>query len=131
MRIMTTLIACVAIALVSQSSLALSIPPNQVDEQRVYWGNTDNFDKPAEVDYKAVVVATPEYQEMKKKKVEKGTAKYWILLNSASERALRVIASVAEDSEFDLVVDRGFLAALEPPIEGNDITEGVLKNIGK
>ncbi|MBI1319241.1 MAG: hypothetical protein GC168_09890 [Candidatus Hydrogenedens sp.] len=128
---MTSLIACVAAVLISQSSLALSIPPSQVDEQRVYWGNTDNFDKPAEVDYKAVVVATPEYQEMKKKKVEKGTAKYWILLNSASERALRVIAAVAKESEFDLVVDRGFMAALEPPIEANDITEGVLKSIEK
>ena len=68
---------------------------------------------------------------MKKKKVEKGSAKYWILLNNASERALRAIGEVAVSTEYDLVVDKGFLGALEPPLEGGDITTQVLDKLAK
>jgi len=129
MRNLATIFALIATLGLAPASFGLSIPPDQVNEQRVFWGDTDNFENPAEVDYRAAVKATPEYQEMKEEKVEKGTAKYWILLNSASERALRVIAEVAEASEYDLVVDTGFLGGLDPPLEGGNITEGVLDSI--
>ena len=113
------------------NALALAIAPDKVDEQRVFWGDPKGFETPAEVDYKAVVLATPEYSEMKKKKVEKGSAKFWILLNNASERALRAIGEVAVSTEYDLVVDKGFLGALEPPLEGGDITTQVLDKLAK
>jgi len=129
MNKMVAAVALIAILGVTPVSFGLSIPPDQVNEQRVFWGDTDNFENPAEVDYRAAVKATPEYKEMKEEKVEKGTAKYWILLNSASERALRVIAEIAENSEYDLVVDTGFLGGLSPPLEGGNITEGVLDSI--
>jgi len=113
------------------SALALAIAPEHVDQQRVFWGDPKGFDTPAEVDYRAVVQATPEYSELRKKKVEKGSAKYWILLNNASERALRVIGEVAVSTEYDLVVDKGFLGELTPPLEGKDITSQVLDILAK
>jgi Skp family chaperone for outer membrane proteins len=63
--------------------------------------------------------------------VEKGSAKYWILLNNASERAIRTIGEVAVSTKYDLVVDKGFLGALTPPLEGADITGQVLDKLAR
>lgn len=115
----------------SWGALAMAIAPEQMDEQRIFWGDPKGFATPAEVDYRKVVQATPEYDEMKKKKVETGSAKYWILLNNASERALRIISEVAVSTEYDLVVDKGFLGELDPPLEGKDITTEVLEKLAK
>lgn len=115
----------------SWGALAMAIAPDQLDEQRVFWGDAKGFETPAEVDYRKIVQATPEYEELKKKKVESGSAKYWILLNNASERALRIIGEVAVATEYDLVVDKGFLGALDPPLEGTDITVEVLDKLAK
>jgi hypothetical protein len=41
----------------SWGALAMAIAPEQMDEQRVFWGDAAKFETPAEVDYKAVVVA--------------------------------------------------------------------------
>lgn len=128
-RIMLIVLTTVLVG--SWGALAMAIAPEQMDEQRVFWGDSKKFETPAEVDYKQVVISTPEYGELKKKKVEKGSAKYWILLNNASERAIRTIGEVAVSTKYDLVVDKGFLGALNPPLEGADITGQVLDKLAK
>ena len=71
-----------------------SIPAQKIEVQKVYFGNASSFTKPGSVDYEAIIKATPEYDEVKKKKVEVGTGKYWILLSQASDRAVRAISEV-------------------------------------
>jgi len=101
------------------------------DAQQVYFGSAKSFFKPASVDFKEAVKATPEYQATKKKKIKSGSAKYWQLISQASERALRVIAKVGEETEYDLIVRSGYLEGMNPPIETTDITEIVLKKLSK
>ena len=60
---------------------AASIPADELDEKKIYFGNADDFETPAEVDYLAVVKATPEYQKIKADKVESGSAQYFILMS--------------------------------------------------
>ena len=111
----------------SSMAESMSIPPESVDDQKIFWGVADTFEKPGSVDYIALVTATDEYQQAKK--VESGTAKYWILVNKANESAVRAISSVGSETDYDLIVVKGYLEELEPPIETEDITELALAKL--
>lgn len=108
---------------------AYSIPADKVDSQKIYWGSAAKFEKPAEVSYEAVVRATPEFEEIRRKKVERGTAKFWILMSQASEHAVRLIAEVGRETDYDLISAQGYLGELDPPVEADDITELVLARL--
>ncbi|HDP34850.1 MAG TPA: hypothetical protein ENN29_07045 [Candidatus Hydrogenedentes bacterium] len=104
-----------------------SIPPESVDAQKIFWGATGKFEKPGSVDYVAIVTATEEYQQARK--VESGTARYWILVNKANESAVRAISAVGRETDYDLIVLKGYLESLDPPIETEDITELALAKL--
>ena len=106
-----------------------SIPADQVDSKKVFWGSASGFEKAGEVDYDAVLKSTPEYKQMKKDHVERGTGKYWILLNQATDRATRAITEVGQDTEYDLIAQRGYLASLTPAIPADDVTPLVVAKI--
>ncbi len=108
---------------------AHTIPQDQLDRTKVFWGDTKSFEKPGEVDFDEVIKATPEYQEVKKDKIKRGTGKFWLLMSKASTRALRAIAQVGEDTEYDLVAAKGYLGKLKPPVPAKDITELVISEI--
>lgn len=133
MRKRVKLMLGIAIWMVMGSVVAesYSIPPDKVDVKKVYWGSANNFEKPACVDYERVVRATPEYESIRKNKVETGTAKYWILMSQASDHAIRLISEVGKESEYDFIAAIAFLANLEPAIEADDVTEMVINKIEK
>lgn len=108
-----------------------AIPTEKLDGQKIYWGNATSFDKPAEVNYEAVVKATPEYGELKKKKVERGTAKYYNLLSQASDHAVHLIVEVIRETDYDLVAAKGYLGSLETPIQAEDLTDAVLQRLAE
>ena len=120
-----------AVALVVSTAWAepYSIPAEKRDAQKIFWGSANSFENPAEVDYQKVVKATPEYKSIRKKKVESGTAKYWILISKASDHAIRLINEVGIESGHDLVAAQGYLGGLEPPIAAEDITALALKKL--
>jgi Skp family chaperone for outer membrane proteins len=123
--VVATLLVCASTA----SASTYSIPANKVDAQKIFWGSTTGFDKAAEIDFEAIVKATPEYKEIKKKKLEQGTAKYWILFSQASDRAVRAVSEIGEESTYDLVAAAGYLGSLEPAIPADDITKAVIKHM--
>ncbi|NUM54084.1 MAG: hypothetical protein HUU46_10610 [Candidatus Hydrogenedentes bacterium] len=129
----STINARVALVVVMTATAAFaqlcSIPADQVDSKKVFWGSTAGFEKPAEVDYDAVLKVTPEYRQMKKDRVERGTGKYWILLNQATDRSTRAITEVGQDTEYDLIAQRGYLASLTPAIPADDVTPLVVSKI--
>jgi len=106
-----------------------AIPAEQVDAKKVYWGATTGFDKAGEVDYEAVLKATPEAKQLKKEKVQRGTGKYWILMSQASDRATRAIAEVGQSTDFDFIAINGYLATLTPAIPAEDVTKLVLDRL--
>jgi len=111
------------------SSSTYSIPEDTLIAKNIFWGDGSGFDKPAEVDYNKVVIETPEYKSIKKKKVKSGTAKYWILMSEASDRAIKVICEFGNNSEYDLIAETGYLSGLDPPIECDSITKLVIKQL--
>lgn len=106
-----------------------TIPADKIDQQKIFWGNADSFEKPGEVCYADVIKATPEYEELRRKRIESGSARYYHLMTQASERAVRVIIEVGRSSEFDLVAMKGYLSELEQPIEAVDLTGTVLSRL--
>ena len=114
---------------VATSSSGLAIPADKQDVQKIFYGAPDSFEKPAQVNYQEIVKATPEYSSIKKKKIVSGSAKYWILISKASERAQKLIKEVGEETAFDLIVADGYLESLEPAIPAEDVTDLVLDKL--
>ncbi len=123
-------LAALAIAFVAVAEMH-SIPPDQLDPQKIYWGVASGFEKPAEVQYDEIIKATPEYKELKRKRVERGTGKYWILMGQASDRAVKAISQVGQETEYDLIAAAGYLGSLKPPIHADDITQLVIETMKK
>ena len=103
-----------------------AIPSDQLDRKQIYFGAPSSFENPAEVDYERVVRATPEYLEIQSQNIERGTGRYWILLSRASDRVGRLVVSVGNDQDYDLIASSGYLGSLEPEIPAEDITDKVL-----
>lgn len=106
-----------------------SIPAGQVDSKSVFWGSASGFEKAGEVDYDSVLKVTPEYKQMKRDRIERGTGKYWILLNQATDRSTRAITEVGQNTDYDLIAQRGYLATLTPAIVADDITPQVVASV--
>lgn len=118
-----------AVVLSTSVALAYSIPAERLDAQKIFWGDAGNFETPGEVDYEAIIRATPEYKEIEKEKVERGTGKYWILMSQASGRALSAISQFGQEGEYDLIAARGYLGSLKPAIAAKNITDRVIKSM--
>ena len=121
MRTLFSLFCILALPIVLVQAEA--IEKDQIDASQIYFGSPLSFENPAEVDVEAVIAATPEYQEIQKRKLDQGTGKYWILRGQASNRALRAISDAAEDSDYDLIAEMGYLGGLDPQVACDDITE--------
>ena len=116
-------------ALPAMAAYSYAIPDDQVDVQRIFYGDTGNFEKAAAVRIEDVIKSTPEYDEIKKNKLERGTGKYWILIEQATDRAVEAINKVASESEYDLFAADGYLDGLDPPIPSVDVTNLVLSKV--
>jgi len=114
---------------IAAQAATYSIPADKLDAQKVYFGKAEGFDRPAGVDYEAIIKATPEYEEVKKKKIEPGTGRYWILLSQASDRVVRSISEVAQEMDYDFIASQGYLGSLEPAVPAEDITQLVLDKL--
>lgn len=125
-----TILAAVILAITGvTSAMAYTIPAEKVDVQKIFYGMAESFETPARVNYQKIVKATPEYSSIKKKKIVSGSAKYWILISKASERAQRLIKEVGEESSYDFIAADGYLDTMEPAIEADDVTELVLEKL--
>jgi hypothetical protein len=106
-----------------------SVPPESVDEQKIFWGTASKFEKPGSVDYFALVSATEDYKAAQK--AGKDSARYWIHINRANELAIKAIGAVGSETDYDLIVWKGYLEGLTPPIATDDITELALAKLSK
>jgi len=125
MACVTALIALAPIVIAA----AQAIPDDQIQKNRIFYGTPTAFENPAEVNMDEALQATPEFQEIVKKKVDHGTAKYWILVSDATDRVHRAISEVGRGTDYDLIVDQGYLEEVQPPVPCDDITAAVIDRI--
>ena len=133
MRYLLYVFVCASLAISLNSAIAAgstyAIPADKINIQKVYYGTASGFEKAGKVDYTSVIKATPEYTEIKRKRIERGTGKYWILLSQASQRAVRAISDVGHDTGYDFIAAQAYLGGLEPTIPSEDITPLVLDRV--
>jgi len=129
-RTVAFLLCCVALACAAMAE-SYTIPADKVNDQKIFWGNPAKFEKPASVDYKAVVMATDEYKSIKQNKIEAGSAKYWILISQASEKAVKAVAAVGKEGPYDLIAAKGYLESVGLTVQPTDVTNAVLERLQK
>ena len=134
MRNVTYILAGVALAVfVSAGAYAEdstnSIPDDQINSQKIYIGNPSSFANAAEVDFMEAVRATPEYDYISRRNIDRGTADYWLQINRASTRTQKAVMTVSEEGEYDLVTEKGYLAEVDEDIPVEDITQKVVSFI--
>jgi uncharacterized lipoprotein len=119
------MLVCVGVAFAA----TYSIPQETVDSSKIYYGEAKGFEKPAEIDYKKIYEETPEYKEIKSKKVSRDTGRYWILNDKANNRVLRAVKAVGDETEYDLIAESGYLGSLETAIPATDVSKNVIKQM--
>jgi hypothetical protein len=124
-RIALTLTTALIVSLWAYADLVIA--PDEIESSQIFYGNASNFSNPAEIDVEALIKATPEYKEIKRKKIDQGTGKYWILRSNATDRAHRAILQLAEDLEYDFIANEGYLGSLSTPIECDNLTEQAIE----
>jgi len=118
-----------SLVIVLSAVVTYKIPKAEIKPQRIYFGDAESFSNPGEIDYQQVIRATPEYQEIIRKKIERGTGKYWILLSKASDRITHAIPALAKDKKMDMITAAGYLQSLEKSIPVKDITIALIEKV--
>ena len=106
-----------------------SVESELQDQKQVFYGTLDRFEKPAEVSLRNIVQATPEFERIQRENIRRGTGEYWILMERASQRALRAISTFGRDTDYDLITASGYLGGVDPSIPATDATEEVVKKM--
>ncbi len=110
---------------------AYNIPKDKIDPAAIYWGDPSEFRNPALVDYTALIESTPEYKEIKKKKLSSSDPASWILMSDAADRVTGAIVRVAKETEYDLICAKEYWKDLELDVSAADITMQVKEAIEK
>jgi hypothetical protein len=108
-----------------------SIPKDKIDAAAIYWGDPSEFTNPACVNYTALIESTPEYKEMKKKKLSSSDPASWILMSDAADRVSSAIVRFAKQASYDLICSKEYWQGLKIGVAAPDITSKVKENIEK
>ncbi|MEQ8763073.1 MAG: hypothetical protein RL885_04045 [Planctomycetota bacterium] len=84
-----------------------------VDKKKVYFGDPDNFSRPAVISAKKIFDEIPAYKQIKEEGLDKNDPRYWTLLEKANKVFKRVVKKVAENGGYDLVAEVGSLKGAE------------------
>lgn len=120
-----------AVLMVFCAGSTYTIPEDEINTQKVFFGTCTQFKNPAEIDYETIIRQTPEYKEVMRKKLEAGTAKYWLLMSEASDRVVKYVNEVAQEEQYDLISSQGYLSSLKKPIPVQNVTQSVVDKIKK
>ena len=118
-----------AVLIVFCAGSTYTIPTDEIDTQKIFYGTGTSFQNPAEIDYEVVLRETPEFKEVEEKKIEPGTGKYWILLSQASDRVVKCITEVSQEQSYDLISLQGYLGSLKKPIPAQNATQSIVDKI--
>lgn len=107
------------------------IPKGKLKSASIYWGKPSAFTKVATVKYDVLIKSTPEYQEIKKKKLKSSDAASWILMSDATDRVRGAIAGVAKGKKYDLVCAKAYWDSLKLNVRSSDITKTVQRKVAR
>lgn len=95
----------------------------EIDHQKVYYGDPDNFTKAGVISISKVFNEIPEYREAKKK--GKDDPQYYILLEKANQKFFSALERVSDDEGYDLIGEIGAIKIANKKVP--EITRAVIK----
>ena len=98
------------------------------DPDKVLLGQAANCSRPAQVDYKKLQEATPEFRTIRDEGIEKGTARYDLLVRKMTQRLRELIRAYAGDKGIDCVVVKGAVKDAQK-LTVVDITQDLLEKL--
>ena len=120
------LVGMILIGAAAPGAIAQSI--RVTDSEKVLHGSASQCLKAAVVDYKKLREATPEYKQIRKQAIEKGTAQYEILSQQITTRIRDLLRDYCKTKGYDCVVVKGYVKP-EDASKATDITDEVLEKL--
>jgi len=78
-----------------------------LDRAKVYHGYADAFTSPAAVESTRVMDALPAMKKIRDEKVQKDSARWYVLINEANQQFQRALRTVAKEGGYDLIAEVG------------------------
>ncbi len=95
----------------------------EIDENKIYYGDADDFEKAGVIKIVKVFKAIPEYVQAQKK--GKDDPQYYILLEKANQKFSSALEKVAGEKGYDLIGEAGSIKIKGKKVP--DITSLVIK----
>jgi len=90
-----------------KADVVIEVSKAEMPDDKIYYGFfAEKITNPRCINLGELLASTPEYQEIKRKKIESGTGKYWILLSRANDRTQKQIKDYTADAELAFLCDR-------------------------
>ena len=106
-----------------------------VDQTQIYHGNINpeetKYENAACINFGQLIRATPEYLQIQKEKIEKGTGKYWILISKANGRVTKSVSEYGKTNNTDFIVTVEYAKTLKANPKIADVTEEVIESMGE
>lgn len=107
----------------------LAASARALSRDEVYYGNRQQYEKPAAIEAKKVFMAIPAYKEIVEKDIEEDSALYLKKLAEANKIFLDVLKEFARDNGYDLICEEGALD--DAQVVTDDVVKAVKKKTEK
>ena len=98
------------------------------EDSMVLYGSAANCTQPASVDFQKLKKATPEWKTIRSEGVQKGTARYDLLVDDMNRRIKRLCEEVAKATGKDCILCKGDVEN-DRGLEVVDLTSQLLRKI--
>lgn len=90
------------------------------DRTKVYLGTADAFSTPAVLDASKVMEVLPAMKTIKEDGIKKDSARWFMLMNEASQQFQKVVKAVAKDGNYDLIAEIGAVTGPKAIVDVTD-----------
>lgn len=81
-------------------------------EPIVYYGDLKVFNKPVCIEINKILEVHPAYKKIQEKKLKPIQAEYWLLMDKFNDELQKILAKVADNNEYNLIVEKGSILML-------------------
>ena len=88
-------------------------------EPCIYYGDQKDFKHPASIEVNKIFESHPVYKKIQEKKLTSTQVEYWLLMDEFNNALQKVLAKVAREDGYDLIVEKGSALLLKESSESD------------
>jgi hypothetical protein len=115
---------------VGLASAAVAVPAAvkyQIERAKVYYGNPDAYTVPCVVQASSIFKHIEAYKKIEEEGIKKDSARYFLLMQEATQTFRDVVKKVALAEKVDLVGEKGTVVVVGGEAEIRDLTKKVVQ----